>query len=189
MTGHEASRKIALVGTSCVGKTSILESYHKRFGDDHTIAIVEEAAREYFIQNPEIPIIERFGFEPQSAIQDLAKRKEQEAHDSGAKSILTDRSVTDAAAYVLGHGDREGSKRLISRVKFWLPTYHIIFLLDPDGVPYAQDETRQEALDVRLKNHEAFLELYEDEGIRFELLSGTLDQRIKRVDEVVLFKR
>ena len=189
MTEHEISRKVALVGTSSVGKTSILDSYSRRFANDPNISLVREAARVYFTQNPHIPITERFEFKHQSAIQDLAMQNEKRAHESGARSIVTDRSVTDAPAYVLGHGDKEGSKRLISRVEHWIPTYHTIFLLDPEGVPYVQDEIRQETPEVRLRNHEAFLELFESEKIIYELLSGTLDQRTRRVDEVVLFKR
>lgn len=183
------SRKIALVGTSCVGKTTLLDYYERRFVGDPQFAAVKEAARAYFTQNPQIPLEERFGYGPQSAIQDLAMENERRAQASGARTILTDRSVFDAPAYVRGEGDIKGSERLLSRVHHWIPTYHTIFLLDPVDVPYIQDDIRQEDPTVRLRNHEAFLELFKIAQIRYDLLSGTFEGRVKKINEVIVFQR
>lgn len=179
----EHSRKIAFIGTSCIGKTTIVEEYRQRFvGDPHTV-VVEEAARAFFTQNPDV--VDRFSVNAQERVQALALKSEQNAHDAGAKLILCDRSVIDAVVYTRANGDREGADRLLEKVKFWLPTYHKFLLLDPADVPYQADDVRQEDEQLRQGFHNAFLEFFQESGIPFELLSGTVEQRIVRVDEII----
>ena len=74
---------------------------------------------------------------------------------------------------------------LLDRVKFWLPTYNKFLLLNPTDVPYQTDEVRQESEQVRQGFHNAYLEFFEESGIPYELLSGTLEQRVERVDEIL----
>ena len=95
----EHSRKIAFSGTSCVGKTTLYEGYKSRYESNPRYTFVEEAARIYFTRNSQIPVSERFSFEPQSEIQDLAIEQEKRAHQTRAKVIMCDRSVLDAPAY------------------------------------------------------------------------------------------
>lgn len=180
-------RKVALVGTSCVGKTTLFENYQRKFKGNPSIAFVEEAARQYFTNNAHIPIAERFGLTPQGEIQDLAIQNEQLAHNSGAKIIICDRSVLDAVAYVRGSGDMNGADSLFERVEHWIPTYQTIFLLNPDDVPHIRDDVRLEDPFVRQRNHEAFLELFMLANIHYDLLTGTIEQRTKRIDELILF--
>lgn len=185
MAEVETQRKVALVGTSRVGKTSIIEELKKRHGEDENVRFVEEAARIYFNLYPEIPVDLRFSLRHQSKIQELALRFEKEAHATSAKSLLTDRSVLDAPAYIRVFGDRNGSHQLIERVRDWIPTYSAILLLSPDGIPYEKDAVRLEDPEVRQRNHEGFLELFLEEGIEYTLLDGGLDQRINAVENLL----
>jgi nicotinamide riboside kinase len=185
MSTIENPKKIAFVGTSCVGKTTIIDHYQKKYEQNPKVALVREAAREYFTANPHIPIDERFGVEPQGAIQRVALENEKRAQESGAEILICDRSVLDAVAYVRGHGDKEGSQELLKRVESWVPTYDAILLLDPADIPYQTDGIRQESPDVRQRNHEAFLEVFMEAVIDYELLSGTEEERIQRVDEIL----
>ena len=188
MNNAENGRKIALVGTSCVGKSSIWEHF-KGQPNNSLIAFVDEAAREYFKKNPNIPDSEKFSIKHQGPIQDLQMEYEQTAHKNGTEIILCDRSVLDAVAYVRGHGDRKGSDFLLRKVQHWIPTYHTIFLLDPKDVPYRQDEIRKESPETRQRNHEVFVELFAEAQIPHRVLVGTLEERIEKVQEVILFKR
>lgn len=183
MIEQEQPRKVAFVGTSCIGKTTLLEYYRQRYSGNSQVAFVEEAARVFFQANPEIT--DRFSEESQGKVQALALQNEQAAYNSGVKVILCDRSVIDAVAYVKAHGDPEGSDRLLDNVSFWLPTYHKFLLLDPIGVPYATDEVRLEDSDKRQQFHDAFVALFSEKEIPYELLSGTLEERISRVDEIL----
>jgi predicted ATPase len=185
----ENQQKIALVGTSCIGKSTIFEHFKHIYAGDKKVSFVEEAARNYFTQNSRIPVDNRFSFQPQSEIQALALQAEQAAHSSGSLLIITDRSTLDAAAYVRAYGDIQGSRTLVERVRLWLPTYSSILLLNPEGVTFQQDDIRQEDENVRQRNHHAFVELFEEEGVPYELVSGTLEQRIKRVNEIILYEK
>lgn len=177
--------KIAFVGTSSVGKTTLMETYRKRHARNPNVAFVEEAARIYFIRHPSMPIAERFAVVSQGQVQDLALQQERAAHASGARLILCDRSVLDAVAYVRSTGDKEGADRLLRKVEDWIPTYTGLFLLDPVGIEFVNDDVRQEDPETRQRFHDAFVDLFESEGIRYQLLSGTLSQRAERVDHVV----
>ena len=98
---------------------------------------------------------------------------------------MCDRSVIDAVVYVRSQGDIKGAEELLKRVEFWLPTYHKFLLLNPSDVPYETDDIRQETPEARQKFHDAFLNFFEETGIPYELLSGTKDERIRRVTKIL----
>jgi predicted ATPase len=118
-------------------------------------------------------------------VQSLALQNEEAAHLGNPRVIICDRSVVDAVAYVRGQGDIEGAERLYRRVIGWLPTYHALLLLDPVGVPYETDNIRKEAMEERDRFHETFLAVFREKDIPFELISGTLRQRIRRIEEII----
>lgn len=70
-------------------------------------------------------------------------------------------------------------------VVFWLSSYYKIFLLDPTDVPYVTNKVRKEDVRTREKFHVAFLALFAEKQIEYELLSGALKNRIQRVDEIL----
>lgn len=173
--------KVAFVGTSCIGKTTLVEAYRKR--DLSGLVIIEEAAREFFTLHPEV--INRFSAGVQGQVQSLALANEQRAMLSGTSIIICDRSVLDAPAYVLSQGDVIGASELLARVRLWLPTYTRLFLLDPSDVSYQNDAIRQESEQERWGFHQAFIDLFTRNNISYELLSGTLEQRMRYVDQVL----
>lgn len=175
-------RKVAFVGTSCIGKTALLEHYRERYKGDSNVAFVEEAARIFFTHNE---VHDRFSEETQGRVQDLALNLERQAHVSGASTTYCDRSVVDASAYVRAQGDLAGSRRLLERVAFWLPSYCAIVLLDPADIPYATDEVRTESAESREKFHQGFLETFEEASIPYHLVGGTLLQRAWQIDTIV----
>lgn len=184
MQERETARKIAFVGTMSTWKTRMFEHYRRKFSGDPTVAFVEEAARRYFTDNPHI--VNRFAKEPQGEIQQLALGDEKEAHESGARIIVCDRAVIDAVGYVRADGDKEGSEELLKRVEFWLPTYHKFLLLDPAGVPFVADEVREEDEEKQRQHfHNVFMNLFEEKQIPYELVSGSFEERIGRIDEIL----
>lgn len=175
--------KVAFVGTSSVGKTSLLWEYKKRMKNNPSVAFVHEVARDFFKDNPTVK--KRFAKDAQEKIQTLMLKREKKAHVSGAKIILCDRSVIDAVVYVRSTGDIEGANELLEKVRFWLPTYHKFFLLDPADVLYEKDDVRQEDEKVRQAFHNAFLEFFKESQIPYELLSGNIKERSAGVDKVL----
>lgn len=114
MKEFKQPRKVAFIGTSCIGKTTLFEHYKQRFAGNPQVAFVEEAARVFFQANPDVD--DRFSAETQGRVQALALQNEQEAHASGARVVLCDRSVLDAVAYVSAYGDPDGSERLLGHL-------------------------------------------------------------------------
>ena len=183
MNSTKKPAKIAFVGTSCVGKTSLFESLRKKYQKNSKIYFVEEAARVYYLTHPQVR--NRFAFITQSQIQKQAQQLETEAQRSLTRIIICDRSVLDAAAYVYTRGGKSGAQKLMTRMKDWISTYTEIYLLDPKDIPYFSDEIRQESVEERVKFHEGFIKLFFEHNIPFQLLSGTLDQRLEFMEKQI----
>lgn len=179
-------RKIALVGTSRIGKTELLNQLESRHDQDSGFAFVPEAARLFFTAHPEIPQKERFSARVQGQVQDMQWDHERMAINLGATTLVCDRSVLDAVVYTRANGELEGSEELFTKIASWVATYTKIFLLDPQDIPYEKDDLRQEEETTRQKNHEAFIEVFEEKGIPFELLSGTIEERLARLEDTLL---
>ena len=180
---HEVG-KFAYVGTSCAGKTTLLERSLSL--NNGNVLLVNEAAREYFAAHRHVA--DRFGATAQGEVQALALAKEQKAHAQArcmghAVALLCDRSVLDAPAYVHSQGDTEGAQILLDRVRSWIPTYSTIFLLDPADIPYVADDVRDESAATRQLFHEAFLDFFNKNDVPYELLSGTVDERLQVVEQ------
>lgn len=181
-------RKYALIGTSCVGKTTLL-SQIKAFLNANDprlkIALVPEAARIYFSQRS---VSDPFLYVHQKNIQDLVIEFEEEAKQTFPDIILCDRSVIDAAAYIKATHDEKGCKALVENVSQWLLTYTHFFLLDPKGVPYKTDDIRKESLQARDTFHRGFLEVFQTHPLPYSLISGTLDERLNTIVQTIYFQ-
>ena len=178
-------RKIAFVGTSSVGKTELINQLRSKHSDDPRFAFAPEAARIFFTAHSEISQEERFSAKVQGQVQDLQLDLEKEAHDSGATTIFCDRSVLDAIVYTRANEEIPESEDLYIKVASWIYTYTKVFLLDPTDIIYETDDIRQENEATRQKNHDAFVTFFEEKQIPYELLSGTVEQRITRIEGIL----
>ncbi len=174
--------KIAFVGTACVGKTTLLSEIKKQFP---SVEIVEEAARVIMEKNLELQAMVT-PFQEQTDIQALALKLEKEAQKKDLKIILCDRSVIDAVVYLrVIPKFKTDANNLFIKVKDWIPTYDKFYLLDPTDVPYQIDRIRKETLDDRQKLHDAFIDFFAETEIPYEMLSGTLEERIEKVRKII----
>jgi nicotinamide riboside kinase len=178
--------KVAFVGTSCIGKSSLLSICDERIGEK--ILPVSEAAREYFVAHPDVT--DRFSFAAQSEVQVLAFQKEKAAHKQasylGKTAIVCDRSVLDAPVIVNSQGDTDGALILMERATSWLPTYDKIYLLDPADVPFAADNVRDEDEATRQLFHDTFLGFFAAHNIAYTLLSGDKEERFGQISSFIL---
>lgn len=177
-------KKFALIGTSCIGKTSLLEDLvviiPKEFNKKTVIS--PEAARYYFST---VHVRKPFSYRNQSAVQSLAKKFEQEAEAKNPDVILCDRSVFDAVAYVHAVGQAKDAQKLHDRMRDWLRTYDHLFLLDPKDVPYKKDEIRQESAETRQMFHDSFALLLGSSNLPFTLISGTERERVNQMLSII----
>ncbi|OGY09609.1 MAG: hypothetical protein A2782_02440 [Candidatus Blackburnbacteria bacterium RIFCSPHIGHO2_01_FULL_43_15b] len=178
----EHCQKIALVGTSCVGKTTIFEMLRNSLGGAHNVVFVPEAARAFFEKNPGIA---RFSADTQEKIQDFAIEQERKVEGPDVKIMICDRSCLDTVAYTRAAGDLAGASRLLTNIAYWLPTYSAIFLLSPDGVPYQNDGVRTEDSTFRQAVHNAFVQILEENMIPHTIIEGSLEKRVAKIESVI----
>lgn len=178
-------KKYALIGTSCVGKTTLLQELErelkKNFPRRKTVT-VPEAARLYFgaykTKNP-------FSYNSQRNVQKLAHQLELYAQSLLPSYILTDRSVLDAGVYLHAMGDKAGSKKLLYGVRELIESYDYVFILDPKGVPYKTDGVRKETSTTRNRFHQSFLALVPQYTNRWKIISGTPKKRLQQMLKVI----
>lgn len=175
--------KIALVGTACVGKTSILEILHRKYKNTLGFGFIEETPRAFFTEHPNIT--NRFSFEVQTKILNLVLAYEAKA-EKRANVILCDRSIIDPIVYMRVLGDKAIAAELLEKVAPHLNNYQKVFLLDPAGVPYQTDTIRNEAEETRQQLHAGFVEFLKERVIPYTLLSGSLHERLNIVERSLL---
>lgn len=170
------SIKIALIGTSCVGKTSILDELKGVFKDH---VFINEVAREYFLRSKSK---NRFSFQDQKNIQDLVIQTEK---NMLGKIIICDRSVICPIVYTNAGGDTSGGEILFTRIRDWIPTYSHLLLLDPHEVPYKKDQIRDEESSFRLKVHKEYIAFLATNNIQYTLITGTRSKRLSKIAELI----
>jgi nicotinamide riboside kinase len=175
--------KIALVGTACVGKTTIMELLRQKYEKSPAHGFVEEYARFFFESHPEIT--DRFSQSVQEEILELILYRENEVIKTNPSFILCDRSIIDPVVYVGILGEKKLADILLRKAAPWIASYGKIFLLDPADVPYKTDTIRNEDETTRLKLHQGFVEFFEKSAIPYELLGGTLQERINKVEKIL----
>lgn len=177
--------KIGFEGTSSVGKTTIYEWCKRTLGNQGAavegLALVDEAATLYFRQHT-VPEHLRFTERIQGEIQAMAIDAELTVMAGTplrpyAFSLHDRVAALSAPVYVRSTGDIEGSDRLFNLTKSLLGSYSRIYLLDPAGVPFQQNDVRTEDKDKRDQIHRVYLEFLEEKKIKYVLLSGTEEER------------
>ncbi len=179
-------KKYALIGTSCVGKTTLVNELNnllKKEIPGINVEVVSEAARFYFSYNV---TSEPFSYFHQGRIQTIARIQEELIYYKNPNIILTDRSVLDSIAYVKATGGNGFANKLYEKEKKWLSTYTNFFLLDPKGIPYKTDAIRKESKNTREGFHKTFLETLSDFNLPYTLISGSFDTRLKRMLSTIL---
>lgn len=171
---------VAFIGAGCVGKSTLLDAYHRRLGGDGRVFFVSEAAKQYFSSHRMAEEL-RFTAPVQGEIQTMAMAAEQAACRRG-QLVLADRSVFDYPIYVSATGDADGASALLTRARTWAHMYHILYLLDPTGVPFETTAERRESAATRQLLHNAFLVFLARYDIPYTLLTGTVEARMQVVD-------
>jgi nicotinamide riboside kinase len=174
--------KLAIVGASSTGKTTIWNELREKYQSASHIAFVHESAREFFQQNK---VAKHFVLDVQEKILQLALSNEQKTYDLHPKIILTDTSALEVIFYTKVSGDTEGANMLLEKVRPWIRTYTKFLLLNPEDVQFENDEIRLESKEVRDNIHTLMVDFYHKERLPFELISGTIPERKKRIGDII----
>lgn len=176
------TRKIAIVGGSATGKTTLLIRLEKQYSHNKKVVFVHESARQFFTQNPDR--IE-FTFAVQEKILDLVFENEEIAMAKHPRLIVTDTSALEVMFYTKVHGDEKGASTLLKRIEGYISTYTKFLVMNPNDVSFENDAIRRESKETRDKTHHLLIEFYHQNNLRFELISGTIPERHKRVSDII----
>lgn len=174
--------KLAIVGASSTGKTTLWSTLKKKTQKDQRVVFVHESAREYFERDG---VEVGFSLLNQEKILELGLKNEQDALTSQTKIIVTDTTPIETVFYTKIGGDEEGSKMLLQKIRPWIKTYTKFLLLNPEDVQFENDEIRTENKETRDKIHSLMVDFYHKEHLPFELISGTIPERQKRISDII----
>jgi nicotinamide riboside kinase len=175
-------KKIALVGGSATGKTTLLDRLEEEYKDNPDVVFVHESARQFFVEHPEEI---NFSLSVQERILDLVIANERIAIEKQPKLIVTDTSALEVVFYTRVHGDEKGATQLFEKVKNYIPTYDKFLLMNPVDVEFVNDAVRLEDKNTRDRIHQMIVDYYHTHQMQFELISGTIPERQKRVSDII----
>lgn len=177
--------KFAISGSASVGKSTMTDIYRKKTQENKHVRVLEEGAQVFFQIHPELKEKSIHTTEVQQEIQDFVLTREQEAYQPEVKLIICDRSVIDPIIYTGFYQGNEYAKALLKNVSWWLPTYTKFLILDPKDVPNDAGHFRRETPQDRVAIHKAFIQFCRENNLSFEVISGSLDERIDTVDTII----
>lgn len=189
-------KKIVLGGTISAGKTTTLNCLKPIFETlnplDRTIAepgplvhFVGEAARTVFENFSGLP---RDDYNTDLRIAHKIISNEMTIlADTRAQTLVCDRSVIDvfvfAATHEGGHLDTLMENKLLVE---YMKSYNRYLLFSPTGVPYVQEGVRIEGMTFRDKLHKTFIAMLDELGIQYNLVEGSVSQRVSKVLSIIL---
>jgi nicotinamide riboside kinase len=185
MPREQEPLKIAFVGACCSGKSTLIDHFSQQYKGNKQIAYVPEGAREFLSnQNPQ-ELMQMDPFDIQKGIRRLTLQNEKTVHETQARVILCDSSVVDQVVYTRVFVGKKESEELYNEIGDWVGTYNRFYMLNPHEVAYQTDEVRTQTSEERQRIHDTFLEVFEEKGIGYETLSGTVEERFATVDKLV----
>lgn len=174
--------KLAIVGGSSTGKTTLFENLQKQHSQDSRLAFVHESARQFFNENTvEIP----FDFINQEKILELALLNEKLALQTNPKIIITDTSALEVMFYTQVLGNEQGAHNLLLRLEDYIPTYTKFLVMNTNDVTFKNDDIRRESEATRDTIHSMLINFYQTRNLPFVIISGTVPQRQKKVTEII----
>lgn len=174
--------KLAIVGASSTGKTTLLTHLEEYYRSNPAIAFVHESARQFFNENQ---VDNPFDFENQEKILELALLNEKLVAETDPKILITDTSVLEVMFYTKVQDNEKGYELLREKVSSYIPTYTKFLLMNPDDVVFENDAVRREDKHTRDKIHSMLIKFYHQERLPFTLISGTIPERQKRIIDIV----
>ena len=163
--------KVLFTGTLDSGKTTIVELL-AGLTDAH---IIPEVARDLLDQDPDI---ER---KPEFQTQIIAEqiKREHEAEQSSKRLVILDRIFLDIICYSRHFDHQIDESPLLTRMD-----YSKVLLFSPFDID-VQNSLSIEMQQYRMAIHLRFVQVLQELGIPYEVISGSISARLRRIGEVL----
>jgi nicotinamide riboside kinase len=174
--------KIAISGSQCVGKTTLLNAIENNLTSFKGYNLLREIVRTLMNQGVKI----NKGADHNSQMRIL------EAHYKNILTypkFITDRCAVDAFVYatwdyIQGHYTYQEHKQHEEVFLSCIQSYDLFFYL-PVEFPLQKDGVRSEDIEYRKQIDKLFLVIYDRYGIQFTALTGDVPERIQNFSDVV----
>jgi len=169
--------RILILGGESSGKTTIVQRASKKFD----IVPVFEYGRELWEQTDG-----KLVFKNMRQIAEVQRQQEyiaaQRAYDTSKDFVICDTCSVTTSVY---------SEVIFGRVDRFLRSYNFqdmhryahIFICVPD-IPFDQDGTRRDE-NFRQSVHNYYCDVLQDFGLEYTILTGTIEERLKQMKEVI----
>lgn len=162
---------VSISGVSCTGKTTTIQMLQKQ-GFPVITPSASRLASGYKFPTPEAK--DRFIFETG---HNQYLQAEQIASSTG-KVVFLDRSQFDNWSFRLVYGgDLSYEPAFLADIK----ALDFVWILDPADVPFVHDGVRPDDVAKRSEWHKLMLEKAKAMHLRYEVLSGTPQQRLEHI--------
>lgn len=167
--------KVVFVGAMSTGKSTITEALAKKYDTTYT----SEYGRDYWTEHQ---IDRRLSFE---AFNEIAKghiEQEEKALLNANKYLFVDTNAITTYMYALDYHGR--APELLTQLALENANRYDLFFLCNDDIPYEDTWDRSGDQKRRVFQKQIIADLHE-RRIPYIELSGNLEERIKRVDEIL----
>lgn len=173
----ETTKKIAMVGAMCAGKTTLLN----HFLADERVMCIEDIARTYLLNNPGAI---RSSIE---TCEELVSQyhKSTLLEDTNTKLLLTDGCPLTPSAHLMAYGKLKEADKLTTDFLSDSYSYSVFLLMNIDDIQYKQDLVRKETAEFRFSLQSAFESILNYYNLPYITVSGLLPERIKIVSSII----
>jgi len=175
-------KKIAIVGGSATGKTTLHKELEVVFEGNSDVVFVHESARQFFTENPDKI---NFSLGVQEKILELVFENERKAVGKNPRLIVTDTSALEVMFYTKVQGDEMGAAHLLNRLESYIRTYDKFLLMNSVDVEFNNDAVRLEDKNTRDRIHQMLVDYYNYNQLKFELIVGTIPERRTKVVDII----
>jgi len=162
--------KVLFVGGPCSGKTTLCKSLSEKY---KTI-FIEEYLMNYMIKN---------NLKSEEVTKDIILYCMEEQANQENEIILNKQSIQFCEGTSLSGISTLYSEELINIIKIQLKDCKLVFLCNND-IPYINTDVRPNH-EIALNCHKAIIKYLKDNNINYILLSGSLEERISKVEKEI----
>lgn len=168
------AKRVAIIGTESTGKSTLVKKLAKYYNTNY----VHEVGRDYCKKYSNLLTEEMFNF----VAMEHALLQRKKAEESN-KVLFVDSDATVTQYYLDMYFRGKKSPLIEEAIK--LQNYDLVIYLEPD-LPWIADGYRFAGeQNQRIENNDRLKRMYQERGIKFEVVKGSYTERFNRARELI----